>query len=389
MATTELAPVTTAPALSPKAETAFRVVTTISVGVLALMAAVLSYSGLKKAALDAAVDPNLAWIFPIVIDGLTFVGSVGVVYAVLTRTSSWYPWLLTLLGVGISVTGNIAVSPDDPISRMVHAAPPVVLALSLEALLRVYRARAHSLLTTSVSKKERRTHTDSPTTVSSITTPPARTEGERSANPEDNQAPTRVPPPAKEVAAPAPVHPVIEPVLEPAGSHTTAPQPVADQVRASPTPVTPAAQPRPVSPDQPAPTPTRTTVPPASPTVPVATPGAMRPLTTPAQTPASPVSTGSREVDPFATAAPVRTTAPTTPTAPALSPPAPGGSEPTARVRIQAILRSEPNIGGAEVARRLNIDPSYARRILRELRDDSQDTEDASADDRSPASVSG
>ena len=111
---------------------------------LATAAAVLSYAGLRDLAIDAGLTPILASIFPLTIDGLGLVGSVSVIYAGMSGLRTWFPWLLTLIGVAASVAGNIASSPDDWWSRGVHAAPPLVLALALEALLRIFRHQIHA-----------------------------------------------------------------------------------------------------------------------------------------------------------------------------------------------------------------------------------------------------
>lgn len=131
-----------APGLSVRAEKGLRRTAVAAVFVIAAAAAILSFNGLRNLALAADIPIQLAWIFPIVVDGLTLVGSLGVVHAVLTGIRSWYPWLLTLLGVGMSVWGNVASSPPTLVAQIVHAIPPLVLALSLEALLKVYRYRA-------------------------------------------------------------------------------------------------------------------------------------------------------------------------------------------------------------------------------------------------------
>ncbi|MGV8845795.1 MAG: DUF2637 domain-containing protein [Propionicimonas sp.] len=134
-------PLTIAPGLSARAESAIRRTSTFTVVVLAAAAAVLSYAGLTQLAVEAQIHPRLTFLLPVVVDGLTLVGGMTVLHSTLTGLRSWYGWLLTLLGVAASVVGNIAASPVDPLSRAVHAAPPIVLALALEALLRVYRHR--------------------------------------------------------------------------------------------------------------------------------------------------------------------------------------------------------------------------------------------------------
>lgn len=130
------------PGLSTQAERRLRRTAVATVFIIAAAAAILSFNGLRNLALAADIPIGLAWIFPIVVDGLTLVGSLGVVHAVLTGLRAWYPWLLTLAGVGMSVWGNVASSPPELTAQIVHAIPPLVLALSLEALLKVYRYRA-------------------------------------------------------------------------------------------------------------------------------------------------------------------------------------------------------------------------------------------------------
>lgn len=130
--------------MSPAATRRIRRVTVTAVALLALIAAVLSFEGLRTLALDAGIHPNLAWLLPLVIDGLVIVGSLGVITATLVGTAVWYFWLLTLLGVVVSIIGNIAAAPDTLLAQSVHAIPPLVFALSIEGLLAIYRASAQA-----------------------------------------------------------------------------------------------------------------------------------------------------------------------------------------------------------------------------------------------------
>lgn len=109
--------------------------------VIAICAMVLSYAGLHDLALDAAIAPELALLVPIMVDGLQFVGSLGVIYSTLSGLRSWYPWTLMLMGVSISAWGNWQAAPDVMTAKLLHAAAPVILALVLEELLRVMRHR--------------------------------------------------------------------------------------------------------------------------------------------------------------------------------------------------------------------------------------------------------
>lgn len=236
--------------LSSVAARRIRRITVATVLALALAAAVLSFSGLMTLAEESGIPASLAWLLPIIIDGLVITGSLGVIASTLTGVPTWYSWMLTLLGVTASVIGNVAAAPDDLMSQAVHATPPITFALAVEGLLRVYRIHA----------------------VASMTT---------------------VDP------APAPV-PASVPI-------TSAPA-----VRAS-------------------------------------APSAGQSLSAPAEAqPRRAVPAGSE-------------------------PDRSGAGEGTARERLVSLLETEPDISGADAARRLGIDPSHARRLLRELRGQSSD----------------
>lgn len=128
--------------LSPRAEKIIRVVSTWTVLGLAISAAILSFAGLQELALEAGLSHSIAWLLPVAIDGLVLTGSLGVISSSLAGASTWYPWTLTIIGVIASVAGNVAVALPNPSSRLVHATGPIIFALSIEGLLRIYRASA-------------------------------------------------------------------------------------------------------------------------------------------------------------------------------------------------------------------------------------------------------
>ena len=128
--------------LSPRAEKIIRVLSTMTVLALAVAAAILSFSGLQQLSLKAGLSHSIAWLLPVVIDGLVLTGSLGVVASSLVGISTWYPWTLTITGVLASVAGNVAIAHPNLSSRLVHATGPIVFALSVEGLLRIYRASA-------------------------------------------------------------------------------------------------------------------------------------------------------------------------------------------------------------------------------------------------------
>jgi len=133
--------------LSIRGAIIIRRVTVVTVALLALAAAVMSFAGLRELALRAGYSEELAWLFPLIVDGLVVTGSLGVVAASLVGLKTWYSWMLTWIGVVVSVVGNVAVASDDFVSKAVHATPPIVFALAIEGLVRIYRVGAQALVT--------------------------------------------------------------------------------------------------------------------------------------------------------------------------------------------------------------------------------------------------
>lgn len=129
--------------LTPHMERSIRLGSIGSAVVIAISAMVLSYAGLHDLAIDAEIHPRFALLVPIMVDGLQFVGSLGVVYSTLSGLRSWYPWVLMLMGVSVSAWGNWQAAPDQLTAKLLHAAAPIILALVLEELLRVMRHKVH------------------------------------------------------------------------------------------------------------------------------------------------------------------------------------------------------------------------------------------------------
>lgn len=102
--------------------------------ILALAAAILSYSALKQLAVQSGIEPMLSYLFPLVLDGLILSGTLLVLYFAVRGVRSKFGIFLTLLGVAASIAGNVAVSDHDIIHQMVHGAPALVLFLSKPSL---------------------------------------------------------------------------------------------------------------------------------------------------------------------------------------------------------------------------------------------------------------
>jgi hypothetical protein len=110
-------------------------------GVIGLAAAgfTMSYDALHSLAVTQGVPPELAWMWPLVVDGFIVVASLSVVRAVADNRHAGYPWLLVLAFSAISVTFNVVHAAPTVVARFVAAIPPTALVLSFELLMRQLR----------------------------------------------------------------------------------------------------------------------------------------------------------------------------------------------------------------------------------------------------------
>lgn len=106
----------------------------IAVGVgstilIAVGAFVLSFASLTDLAARSGIDPNLAWIWPIIVDGLIVAATVAIVaLAGHDRKTLAYPWALLGLGAVVSTTAN-AVHAIVSVNQVNGGVPPVVSAV--------------------------------------------------------------------------------------------------------------------------------------------------------------------------------------------------------------------------------------------------------------------
>lgn len=96
----------------------------------------LSFTALADLARRSGINPDQAWAWPLIVDGIIVVATVAVVALspVEQPRATWYPWCLLLAGASVSVTANalhatIAADADvpDQVAAAVAAVPPVVL----------------------------------------------------------------------------------------------------------------------------------------------------------------------------------------------------------------------------------------------------------------------
>jgi hypothetical protein len=106
-------------------------------GVLILAAAAftLSYDALHQLALDSRVRPELAWLWPVMIDGTIVVALLTVLAAKRAATPAGYPWALAGPFSAASVAFNVAHAPDRPVAQLVFAMAPIALVLTTHLLM--------------------------------------------------------------------------------------------------------------------------------------------------------------------------------------------------------------------------------------------------------------
>lgn len=93
----------------------------------------LSFTALADLARRSGIDEHQAWAWPLIVDGVIVCATVAVVALAGTR-QSWYPWMLLILGAGLSVSANavhaIVAADQDvpaPLAAAVAAVPPLIL----------------------------------------------------------------------------------------------------------------------------------------------------------------------------------------------------------------------------------------------------------------------
>lgn len=115
----------------------------IGVAIVALTAAVVSFSHIRALALAAGQPPLAALLYPLSVDGAVAAGmTVRWADARAGRRTSVCAWALLGLGIAASLAGNIASAHPTTVARLVAAWPAVALALGVEVLAGTMRTSA-------------------------------------------------------------------------------------------------------------------------------------------------------------------------------------------------------------------------------------------------------
>lgn len=120
--------------------------TTVSVLILALIAAVVSYSHMYELALRHGEPEWRASLFPLSVDGMIVASSMTLLSDARNgRKGGMLPWTLLIIGSGASLAANVAVADPTMWSRIIHAWPSFALIGAYELLMRAFRTAARSV----------------------------------------------------------------------------------------------------------------------------------------------------------------------------------------------------------------------------------------------------
>jgi hypothetical protein len=123
-----------------------RWVTISAVLMLAMIAAVVSYSHMYELALRQSEPEWRAALFPLSVDGMIVASSMTLLSdARHGRKGGVLPWGLLIIGSCASLAANVAVADPTVWSRIIHAWPSFALIGAYELLMREFRTAARSV----------------------------------------------------------------------------------------------------------------------------------------------------------------------------------------------------------------------------------------------------
>ena len=132
-----------------------RWVTVGTVLLLALIAAMVSYSHMYELALRHGEPEWRAALFPLSVDGMIVTASMTLLSdARRGRKGGFLPWMLLIIGSGASLAANVAVADPTAWSRIIHAWPSFALIGAYELLMREFRTAAKSIRSASADDQQ-------------------------------------------------------------------------------------------------------------------------------------------------------------------------------------------------------------------------------------------
>lgn len=118
-----------------KPEKATNIIRYLSLGLIFLLAVgafVLSYNALLEVAKSNGVPPELAWLWPLLVDGAIIVFSLAVVRNGLLGEKTGWPWALVITATVGTIVLNGLHSSGEPLAIAVAIVAPIALVLAFE-----------------------------------------------------------------------------------------------------------------------------------------------------------------------------------------------------------------------------------------------------------------
>jgi hypothetical protein len=124
------------------AERAIRWATTLSVIVLAIIAAIISYKHMYLLVRRYGETSWTAALLPVSVDGMIAASSMSLLLdSRQGRRSGLLPWALLIIGSAASLAANVAVAEPSAVGRLIAGWPSCALIGSYELLMRQIRRR--------------------------------------------------------------------------------------------------------------------------------------------------------------------------------------------------------------------------------------------------------
>lgn len=112
--------------------------TGVLVGLLCAMSYILSFTGLHDLVLESQLYPaQLAWMWPVVLDGAIISFSLYVVWAIQEGVGKRYALGLVALATISSIAFNVIHAPADHLARVLSAFPPLLGFAAFELMMRM------------------------------------------------------------------------------------------------------------------------------------------------------------------------------------------------------------------------------------------------------------
>ncbi|WP_326698030.1 DUF2637 domain-containing protein [Streptomyces sp. NBC_01754] len=112
----------------------------VATGAFAFLAFRLSFEALTALAAEHGVNPDVGWMFAVLVDGGAIVGTVGVLAAKRAgRTAAAY-WATVVAFAAVSLAFNVAHSDGTPLGVAIAVVPPVAQLVATELLVRMLPA---------------------------------------------------------------------------------------------------------------------------------------------------------------------------------------------------------------------------------------------------------